>query len=152
MTFPLEVKLSNLADSGKFTRASDGLWMNAPQLDVSCLAALLLDLEARLSTITGTALDDGETELIYHFIVGSTPLNVKVQTKNNTILSITPLMPSADWIEREIHDLYAVDFLGHPQLERFIRPSELPLGFFREIGGEAGKKQREQAHAQRNAS
>src|SRR5512133_3561293 len=150
MTSALEINLSNLQNSGKIIRASDGLWMDAPSLDVTCMAASLLDLEARLSTVTAITLEDGETELVYHFVVGSTALNIKVRTYKNAILSITPTMPAADWIEREIHDLYAVEFLGHPHLERFIRPPELPLGLFREIGGEDGKQHREQA--KRNAS
>jgi NADH:ubiquinone oxidoreductase subunit C len=150
MTSSLETALGNLANSGEITRASDGLWMDTPELDVTCMVALLLELEARLSTITAIALESGETEVIYHFMVRSTVLNIKVRTHKNAIPSITPIMPAADWIEREIHDLYAVEFLGHPHLERFIRPPELPIGFFREAGGEAGKQQR--AQAQRDAS
>lgn len=152
MISSLEINLSNLKDSGKILRAADGIWMDAPKLDVTCMAASLLELEARLSTVTAVALEDGETELIYHFVVGCTALNIKVCTHENAIPSITPFMPAADWIEREIHDLYAVEFLGHPRLERFIRPPELPLGLFREIGGATGKKQREQAHARQNAA
>jgi NADH:ubiquinone oxidoreductase subunit C len=121
--------------------------MDAPELDVTRMAAMLIDLDARLSTMTAIALQDGETEVIYHFMVESTVLNIKVRTHKNTILSITPIMSAADWIEREIHDLYAVEFLGHPHLERFIRPPELPIGFFREAGGELGKQQRAQQNA-----
>ena len=146
----LEMLLSKLANSTKVIHASDGLWMDAPKLDVVQMGASLLELGARLSTMTAIALEDGETELIYHFVAGSMALNIKVRTQKNTIPSITPITPSANWIEREIHDLYAVEFIGHPHLERFIRPPELPIGFFREAGGEAGKQRREQA--QKSAS
>jgi NADH:ubiquinone oxidoreductase subunit C len=145
MTSSLETALSNLCNSREITSAPDGLWMDAPELDVTCMAAMLLDLGARLSTMTAIAIESGETEVIYHFMATSTVLNIKVRTQKNAILSITPIMPAADWIEREIHDLYAVEFLGHPHLERFIRPAELPIGFFREAGGEAGKQQRARA-------
>jgi NADH:ubiquinone oxidoreductase subunit C len=146
----LEIQLGKLANSTKVIHASDGLWMDAPNLEVVQMAASLLELGARLSTMTGTALEDGETELIYHFVIGSTALNIKVRTQKNAIPSITPITEAANWIEREIHDLYAVEFIGHPHLERFIRPPELPLGFFREAGGEVGKQRREQA--QKSAS
>jgi NADH:ubiquinone oxidoreductase subunit C len=142
--------LQNPAADGQLRTAPDGLWLDAPDLDVTRMATLTLDLGMRLSTMTGIALEDGETQLIYHFIAGSEVVNIKVRTRGNSIPSITPILPSANWIEREIHDLYAVEFIGHPQLERFIRPRELPMGFFREPGGEVGKLQREQA--QKNAS
>jgi NADH:ubiquinone oxidoreductase subunit C len=141
----LTASLNALADNGRLVEAPDGLWLDAPGLDVTRMAAVANDLGMRLSTMTGIALEDGETQLIYHLVSGPTVLNIKVNTDQNSIQSITPIMPAANWIEREIHDLYAVEFVGHPHLERFIRPPELPVGFFREKGGEAGKQQREQA-------
>jgi NADH:ubiquinone oxidoreductase subunit C len=145
MTTELETRLLELARNAKITHATDDLWLDAPELDVTRMAVVLRDLGARLSTMTGIALDDGETELIYHYVVGKTALNLKVRTRGNSMASITPLVPAANWIEREIHDLYAVEFPGHPNLERFIRPAELPAGLFREPGGAAGKRLREQA-------
>jgi NADH-quinone oxidoreductase subunit C len=150
MIFDLESKLPSLTGGYKLIHAADGLWLDSPELDVIEMADLFSKVGMRLSTMTGTALEDGETRLIYHFVAGSMVVNVKVCTQKNTIPSITPMMPSANWIEREIHDLYAVEFVGHPHLERFIRPPELPMGFFREMGGDAGKQQR--AQAQKNAS
>lgn len=150
MIFDLESKLQSLAGNYSLAHAVDGLWLDAPELNVIEMASLLSNLGMRLSTMTGIALEEDETQLIYHFVAGAAVLNVKVRTNRNTIPSITSIMPAADWIEREIHDLYAVEFLGHPHLERFIRPPELPIGFFRERGGEAGKQQR--AQAQKNAS
>lgn len=141
----LAASLDALADNGTLIQALDGWWLDAPDLDVTRMAALANDLGMRLSTMTGFVLEDGETQLIYHFVSGSTVLNVRVQTERNSIQSIAPIVPAANWIEREIHDLYGVEFIGHPHLERFIRPPELPVGFFREKGGEAGKQQREQA-------
>lgn len=137
--------LNSLTDNGRLIQAADGLWLDTPDLDVIRMAALANDLGMRLSTMTGIAVEEGETQLIYHFVSGSLVLNVRVQTQRNSIPSIAAIMPAANWIEREIHDLYGVEFLGHPHLERFIRPPELPVGFFREKGGEAGRQQREQA-------
>ncbi len=145
MALELETRLLEVAKDAKFTRAPDGLWLTSFTLDITNMAAALHDLGARLSTVTGVAIDDGETELIYHFVVGTTALNLKVHTQKNSMDSITPLFPAANWIEREIHDLYAVEFPGHPNLERFNRPPELPVGFFREPGGAAGKRLREEA-------
>lgn len=110
---------------------SDGLWLVSPRLDVEAMAHLMLANETRLSTITAVALNGGETELIYHYQRAGQAVNIKTITHGNTIASITPVTRSAGWIEREIHDLYAVVFTGHPNLDRLIRPPEMPVGFFR---------------------
>jgi NADH:ubiquinone oxidoreductase subunit C len=38
----------------------------------------------------------------------------------------------ASWPEREIHDFFAVKFVGHPNLVPLLRPPGLKEGFFRE--------------------
>lgn len=145
MSPDIKVRLLQLAPEAKIRETVSGLWMETSHLDVMDMAVSMVELGARLSTITGIALQGGETELIYHYVLGQTAFNIKTHTTQNAIASIARIVPAADWIEREIHDLYAVDFSGHPNLERFIRPPELPEGLFREPGGEAGKRLRGQA-------
>jgi NADH:ubiquinone oxidoreductase subunit C len=36
------------------------------------------------------------------------------------LLSVTPLYPSANWLEREIWDFYGIKFLFHPDLRRIL--------------------------------
>jgi len=110
----------------------DGGWIELADLDVVEMASRLGEAEALLSTITAVECTDGETDLIYHYRRGTAALNIKTRTRGNCIVSITPVCPAANWIEREIHDLYAVEFAGHPNPERLIRPPELPAGFFRQ--------------------
>jgi len=38
--------------------------------------------------------------------------------------SVTPLWMGADWMEREVYDLFGVNFPGHPDLRRILLPSE----------------------------
>jgi NADH:ubiquinone oxidoreductase subunit C len=76
---------------------------------------------------------------MYHFAVGGQAINVKTRTTANAIPSITSEYKAANWSERENHDLFGVDFTGHPNLARLIRPSQLAEGFFRQPGGAAGK-------------
>jgi NADH:ubiquinone oxidoreductase subunit C len=122
----------------------DGKWMNAPALDVLAMAKLMLQHEARLSTMTAIALDNDETEVIYHYALGGSAWHIRVITQRNSLPSITPITAAADWIEREIMDLYAVKFDGHPNPERLLRPSQLNPGYFREAGGASGKALRAQ--------
>ncbi len=129
-----DVEMRQLPGAMPLVRRSDGWWMVAPALDVQALAGLMNRLEARLSTMTGIALDGGETTIIYHYALQGQAINFKTQTRKHALPSIAPITRAADWIEREIHDLYGVEFIGHPNLTRLIRPPEIPQGFFREKG------------------
>lgn len=41
-----------------------------------------------------------------------------------TIPSSFPLWKGADWMEREVYDLYGIVFEGHPDLRRILMPEE----------------------------
>ena len=137
-----ETHLRRVPGATSLVRRDDGLWMVAPALDVLTMAETMNRLEARLSAMTGVALDNGETEIIYHYCIGCLAINLKTRTRNGMIRSITPITRAANWSEREISDLYGVDFTGHPNLARLLRPPALPAGFFRTAGVGKGKGQK----------
>ncbi len=80
-----------------------------------------------LAGITALETDDA-FELLYHLSRRGTLLTVRVNLPLNddTIPTITDIIPGALLYEREIHDLFGVKFEGHPNLEPLILPDDWP--------------------------
>jgi NADH-quinone oxidoreductase subunit C len=38
--------------------------------------------------------------------------------------SVVPLWHGADWMEREVYDMFGIEFTGHPDLRRILMPDE----------------------------
>ena len=83
----------------------------------------------RFSIATGIDTRDG-IEIIYHFShdEAGTYYNIKVLVPKDDlkIKSMTTLLPATDWIEREIHELLGVDFVGHPNLVPLLTAETWP--------------------------
>ncbi|MCX6151292.1 MAG: NADH-quinone oxidoreductase subunit C [Ignavibacteriales bacterium] len=85
---------------------------------------LFTGLGCRLSTATATEVYNG-LEVLYHFSHDETgdyfcPRIIIVDKKNPRMNSITPIVKGAEWIEREMFDLFGIDFEGHPRKELLL--------------------------------
>jgi len=49
-------------------------------------------------------------------------LKVFVNDPNPTIPTVTPVWRGADWMEREVYDMFGITFAGHPDLRRILMP------------------------------
>ena len=49
---------------------------------------------------------------------------VSADEKWPTVRSVEPLWRAADWLEREVWDLFGIQFAGHPDLRRLVMPEE----------------------------
>ena len=47
-------------------------------------------------------------------------INVPVPGEEPSIQTITDLYPTANWMEREVYDMFGVTFDGHPRMERIL--------------------------------
>jgi NADH-quinone oxidoreductase subunit C len=62
-------------------------------------------------------------EVVYHFL--SVKKNVRARVKvrlddGEKIDSLDSVFLSANWYEREVFDMYGIEFLGHPDLRRIL--------------------------------
>ena len=73
--------------------------------------------------------DRGATpfEVVYNLF--SVNLNQRIRLKVQTdetagVASVTGVWPAANWLEREVYDLFGVPFPGHPDLRRLLLPPD----------------------------
>ena len=90
------------------------------------------EFKLRLITASGTDSRSG-IEIIYHFADDSDGDVISFRTaikdkKNPSIESLTPIFRAAEWIEREMHELLGVNFIGHPKLKHLLLAEDWPEG------------------------
>ena len=66
---------------------------------------------------------DKRFQLVYLFLSHENNIRVKILIKfqpNELINSLTKIFPSANWMEREVFDMYGIKFKNHPDLRRIL--------------------------------
>ena len=79
----------------------------------------------QLIDIAGIDFPDEEKrfEIVYLFLSHENNARIKVSIKfdsKQVIDSITKIFPSANWMEREVFDMYGIKFKNHPDLRRIL--------------------------------
>ncbi len=103
----IEVDLNNLVEVIQFLKS-----------DEKCKFRQLID-------IAGVDYPDQEKrfQLIYLFLSHENNLRIKILVRfqiNQVVNSITKIFPSANWMEREVFDMYGIKFKNHPDLRRIL--------------------------------
>jgi NADH-quinone oxidoreductase subunit C len=66
--------------------------------------------------------------VVYGLLDTTTGVRLYVKTYVNdpdpTVATVFPLWKGADWLEREVYDMYGIVFGGHPDLRRILMPEE----------------------------
>lgn len=88
---------------------------------------------ARLATATAIDARDG-IDVLYHWCFEPAgvivTLKVLAARPELTIDSIANIIPAANWIEREMHDLFGANFRNHPDMRRLILDDSWPEGLY----------------------
>lgn len=88
-------------------------WYGDSSLKVRDVARAMNAICARFITITTYELPaNGTFRLEYHWDLMGRLLGFNFPLTSNTVDSIYDLCEAADWIEREVHEEYRIDFTG----------------------------------------
>ena len=103
----IEVEEINLLDVVQFLKSNE-----------DCKFKQLID-------IAGVDYPENEKrfELVYLFLSHEKNLRIKVLIRfqiEQSIISLTKIFPSANWMEREVFDMYGIKFKNHPDLRRIL--------------------------------
>jgi len=120
--FPDEIREAQIANGDAMALVKAGALLRIMEFlksDTRLLFNVLVDI---------TAVDylgrDPRFEVVYHLL--SLPHNYRLRIKAGVggdapkLASMTGLWGCADWLEREVWDMYGIEFLGHPGLKRIL--------------------------------
>ena len=125
-------KLINSELSSKVKNSSidnDELLIEVDEEDIVDVVQFLKSNEnckfKQLIDIAGVDYPDNEKrfELVYLFLSHENNLRIKLLIKfesDQSINSLTKIFPSANWMEREVFDMYGIKFKNHPDLRRIL--------------------------------
>ena len=103
----IEIREGDLVDIVQFLKSNE-----------NCKFKQLID-------IAGVDYPENEKrfELVYLLLSHEHNTRIKILIKfqiNQTINSLTKIFPSANWMEREVFDMYGIKFKNHPDLRRIL--------------------------------
>ena len=105
--FLIEIDEKDLVDVVQFLKSND-----------NCKFRQLIDIAC-----VDYPENEKRFELIYLFLSHEHNTRIKLLIKfdiNQSINSLTKTFPSANWMEREVFDMYGIKFKNHPDLRRIL--------------------------------
>jgi hypothetical protein len=125
--FETTLKELGLGDGWKWDKGS--WWLTPPDaMDVRATAQHMIHLEARFVAITAIELPDKEIRLDYQWDLNGKLLSFVTATTARQIPTIADFCPAADWVERETHEYFFVEFTGRETTKPLMTRAGDPLG------------------------
>ncbi|NHJ15072.1 MAG: NADH-quinone oxidoreductase subunit C [Candidatus Thorarchaeota archaeon] len=80
-------------------------------------------------SVFGVDLENDQYELVYIFWSHKNRLLVQIRVRlegnEASIDSVCNIFPGLEWHERETHEMFGINFMGHPDLRLLLLPDEL---------------------------
>jgi len=96
--------------------------------EIEAIAKTVKAYHGRCVVATCYQNDDSTHSIIYHFDIDGLLVNVQIDTDNKAFHSIASILPSANWAEREIREMYDVEPVGHPCKDRLFLDYSIAKG------------------------
>jgi NADH-quinone oxidoreductase subunit C len=103
----IEINVDDLIDVVQFLKSND-----------ACKFRQLIDIAG-----IDYPEEDKRFQLVYLFLSHENNSRIKLMIKfqiDQSISSVTKIFPSANWMEREVFDMYGIKFKNHPDLRRIL--------------------------------
>src|ERR1700685_2068059 len=120
------LEVSRFRDNVRFDLPPESLQAALEFLKVDCGFDLLAELTA--ADLLEYAGARNRFRVLYVLVNTATAERINVRTHvdepDPTLPSAVPLWRGADWLEREVFDMFGIRFAGHPNLKRILMPDE----------------------------
>lgn len=94
----------------------------------SCMDVTAVDHLGDVERLTIAGVDPERFEIVANFLSHTRNRRLRLITQvpvaDPTIASITEVYPGMNFAEREVFDLYGIEFEGHPELTRILMPDD----------------------------
>ncbi len=131
----IEVDIVELLEKGMANKSVKCSVMEEKRVSVEVSTS---DLREGISTLLGacrprfitlSAVDKGlDIELLYHFSVESivVTLRTTIPKETSQVETMVDIVPAAEFIEKEVSELFGVSFEGHPRTTNLLLPDDWP--------------------------
>jgi len=115
-----------------YDKSARRIYIDVDRKDLVELARFIFKgLDARFN-IASAADHPDKIEIVYHFNLDPLGLiiNIRIYAPKGDceVESLLPMMKGAEWIEREVHELFGVKFKNHPNMKPLLLPDDWPKG------------------------
>ena len=115
-----------ILETAPYTEKGGVFWYTPTGLNVREVARAMNAVGARFITITAYELPGAEGfRLEYHWDLAGRLLGFNFPLAGTSIESIFDICEAADWIEREVHEEYRIDFAGREYEPLLLREGGL---------------------------
>jgi NADH:ubiquinone oxidoreductase subunit C len=104
------------------------VWVEVPAKDIRKALEEARKSVERISDLSVYDAGKNRLEVTYRFFISGTVLNIKtsITAGNPRLPTCTGLFPGALLIEREQHEMFGLNFSGHPNLEKVLFADSTP--------------------------
>ena len=123
---------------GKHVERKGSVWVDIPSSRIARALKQVRQATERISDLCVYDTGKGMLEVMYRFVLGNRDIltiRTKIRSNNPKLPTCTGLFPGALLFEREQHEMFGVQFSGHPGLDKCLYADSTPKTPLRKDSG-----------------